>query len=61
MVSPQERLKELMILIDSTIRLTDDTRELILLGYAMAHRSRDLLDQVVGPEQRRLLMKELSK
>lgn len=60
-MSPQERLREVMILIDSTIALTDDTRELILLAYAMAHRSRELLDRVVGKEQRQLLMRELSK
>lgn len=60
-MSPEERLKEVMILIDSTIALTDDTRELILLSYAMAYRSKDLLDRMVGPNQRRLLMQQLSK
>lgn len=60
-MSPNERLREIMILIDSTISLTDDPRELILLSYAMAHRSRELLDRAVGPEQRRMLMRELAK
>jgi len=60
-MTPNERLREIMILIDSTISLTDDPKELILLSYAMAHRSRELLDRAVGPEQRRLLMRELAK
>jgi len=60
-MDPNQRLRELMVLIDNSIRLTDDPRELILLSYAMAHRSRELLDRAVGPEQRRLLMSELAK
>lgn len=60
-MTPDERLREIMILIDSTISLTDDPRELILLSYAMAHRSKELLDRAVGPEQRKLLMREMAK
>jgi hypothetical protein len=60
MISPNERLREIMTLIDGTISLTDDKRELILLAYAMAHRSKDLLDRSVGPDQRKLLMRELT-
>jgi hypothetical protein len=60
-MTPNERLREIMVLIDSTISLTDDPKELILLSYAMAHRSKELLDRAIGPEQRRLLMRELAK
>jgi len=61
MSSTDQRLREIMILIDSTISLTDDPRELILLSYAMAHRSKELLDRSIGPDQRKMLMKELAK
>ena len=60
MISPQQRLQEIMILIDNSISLTDNPRELILLAYAMAHRSKELLDKSVGPAQRKLLMRELT-
>jgi hypothetical protein len=60
-MTPNERLREIMVLIDSTISLTDDPKELILLSYAMAHRSKELLDRAIGPEQRKLLMRELAK
>ena len=60
MISPQQRLQEIMILIDNSISLTDNPRELILLAYAMAHRSKELLDNSVGPDQRKLLMRELT-
>jgi hypothetical protein len=60
-MTPNERLREIMVLIDSTISLTDDPKELILLSYAMAHRSKELLDRAIGPEQRRMLMRELAK
>lgn len=60
-MTPNERLREIMVLIDSTISLTDDPKELILLSYAMAHRSKELLDKAIGPEQRRMLMRELAK
>lgn len=60
-MDPNERIREYMVLIDNSIRLTDDPRELILLAYAMAHRSRELLDRALGPEQRKLLMRELAK
>lgn len=61
MSSADQRLREIMILIDSTISLTDDPRELILLSYAMAHRSKELLDRAIGPDQRKILMRELAK
>ena len=60
MISPQQRLQEIMILIDNSISLTDNPRELILLAYAMAYRSKELLDKSVGPAQRKSLMRELT-
>ena len=48
----QIRMAEIMELIDSSIQLTDDRNELIMLACAMLQRTTELFDLTIGVEGR---------
>ena len=53
------RMAELMILIDSSIRLTDNKDELLMLACAMQQRTVELFDFTIGKEGRKQMFKDL--
>jgi len=55
----EKRMGELMTLIDSSIQLTDDREELIMLACAMLQRTTELLDSTIGVSGRKILLKDL--
>ena len=48
----QQRMAEIMELIDSSIQLTDNRNELIMLACAMLQRTTELFDSTIGKEGR---------
>lgn len=48
----QQRMAEIMELIDSSIQLTDNRNELIMLACAMLQRTTELFDLTIGEEGR---------
>jgi hypothetical protein len=52
----QKRMAEIMELIDSSIQLTDDREELIMLACAMLQRTREIFDSTVGVEGRNTML-----
>ena len=55
-MSIEQRMAELMELIDSSIQLTDDHNELIMLACAMLQRTREIFDSTIGPEGRNIML-----
>ncbi len=55
-----QRLAELMEPINRQILMCDEKTELLMLAFAMMNRSRDIIDQQLGENKRRLLFKEHS-
>jgi hypothetical protein len=55
-----QRLAELMEPINRQIMMCDEKTELLMLAFAMMNRSRDIIDQQLGENKRRLLFKEHS-
>jgi hypothetical protein len=53
----QQRMTEIMELIDSSIQLTDDREELIMLACAMLQRTVELLDDTIGEHGRDIILK----
>jgi hypothetical protein len=58
--SVQERMAELMQLIDNSIQLIDSEEELLMLACAMQQRTREIFDSVLGVEGRKMMFKELT-
>ena len=52
-----QRMTEIMELIDSSIQLTDDREELIMLACAMLQRTVELLDDTIGEQGRNTILK----
>ena len=55
------RMRELMLLIDQSIQLTDDTEELLMLACAMMQRTREIFDSTLGETGRKDMFAELTK
>jgi len=55
----RDRMAELMIIIDSSIRLTDSRDELLMLACAMQQRTKELFDITLGEEGRKQMFKDL--
>jgi hypothetical protein len=55
----RQRMTEIMELIDSSIQLTDDREELIMLACAMLQRTRELFDYHIGEDGRKQMFKDL--
>lgn len=55
----QERMTEIMVLIDQSITLTDDRNELLMLACAMMQRTKEIFDATIGVEGRKEMFKDL--
>ena len=53
------RMREMMILIDSSIQLTDNHVELLLLASAMLQRSTDIFDGLLTKPGRKILYEDV--
>ena len=54
----EDKMKELMVLIDGSISLTDDKHELVMLACAMLKRSIQLLDATISESNRKIMVWE---
>jgi hypothetical protein len=55
----QQRMTEIMVLIDQSITLTDNRNELLMLACAMLQRTREIFDGTLGVEGRKEMFKDL--
>jgi hypothetical protein len=55
----QDRMRELMVLIDEAFELTDDRNEMLMLACAMLQRTTEIFDGTLGKEGRKLMFKDL--
>ena len=55
----ENRMSELMILIDKSILLTDNNTDRLMLACAMMQRTNEICEQVLGEEGRKLMYKDL--
>lgn len=58
MSGTQERMTELMDLIDKSIQLTDNQNDMLMLACAMMQRTNEIFTQVLGKEGAKLMYKE---
>ena len=61
MSNVQERMAELMILIDKSLMLTDNNTDRLMLACAMMQRIKEIFDNQIGVEGRKTMFKELLK
>jgi hypothetical protein len=54
----EDRMPELMVLIDKSIELTDDRNEMLMLACAMLQRTSEIFDATLGKEGRKLMFKD---
>jgi hypothetical protein len=59
MKAVEQRMSELMAPVDQQLLMCDDEKDLLMMACAMLQRSSDIFDQVVGPEGRKKMFKEL--
>jgi len=57
----QKRMSEMMELIDDSIMLTDDPREMLMLACAMLQRSTEIMDSTIGKHARKIMFSELAE
>ena len=58
MSTVQERMTELMILIDKSLMLTDNDTDRLMLACAMMQRTNEIFEQSLGEEGRKLMCKD---
>lgn len=58
MSNVQERMAELMILIDKSLMLTDNNTDRLMLACAMMQRTNEIFEQSLGEEGRKLMYKD---
>ena len=58
MTDVQERMKELMVLIDKSLMLTDNNTDRLMLACAMMQRTNEIFEQSLGEEGRKLMYKD---
>ena len=58
MSNVQERMTELMILIDKSLMLTDNDTDRLMLACAMMQRTDEIFEQSLGEEGRKLMYKD---
>ncbi len=58
MSNVQERMSELMILIDKSLMLTDNDTDRLMLACAMMQRTNEIFEQSLGEEGRKLMYKD---
>ena len=54
----ENRMSELMILIDKSILLTDNNNDRLMLACAMMQRTNEIFEQVLGEEGRKSMYKD---
>jgi hypothetical protein len=59
MSATQERMAELMDLIDKSIQLTDNQNDMLMLACAMMQRTNEIFAQILGEEGRKLMYKDM--
>jgi hypothetical protein len=57
----QKRMSEMMELIDDSIMLTNDPKEMLMLACAMLQRSGEIMDCTIGEDKRKYLFAEMSE
>ena len=55
----QERMTEIMVLIDQSIALTDNRNELLMLACAMLQRTTEIFESTLGVAGRKEMFKDL--
>ena len=58
MNNTEARMRELMILIDKSLLLTDNDNERLMLACAMMQRTNEIFEQSLGEEGRKLMYKD---
>ena len=58
MSNVQERMAELMILIDKSLMLTDNNTDRLMLACAMMQRTNEIFEQSLREEGRKLMYKD---
>jgi hypothetical protein len=58
MSNVQERMTELMILIDKSLMLTNNDTDRLMLACAMMQRTNEIFEQSLGEEGRKLMYKD---
>jgi len=56
----QKRMAELMQPIDATLMLCDNSNDQLMLACAMLQRVKEILDDIVGEEGRKKMLRDLS-
>ena len=51
----------MMELIDDSIMLTDDPKEMLMLACAMLQRTKEIMDGTIGEEARKRMFAELAE
>ena len=54
----QQRMTEIMVMIDQSIAMTDDRNEILMLACAMMQRSKEILEAELGVEGRKEMFKD---
>jgi hypothetical protein len=54
-------MSEMMQLIDDSIMLTNDPKEMLMLACAMLQRSKEIMDGTIGEERRKFMFAEMSE
>jgi hypothetical protein len=57
----QKRMSEMMELIDDSIMLSDNPKEMLMLACAMLQRSGEIMDGTIGEDARKRMFAELSE
>ena len=57
----QKRMSEMMELIDDSIMLTDNPKEMLMLACAMLQRTKEIMDGTIGEEKRKFMFAELAE
>lgn len=55
----QQRMTEIMVMIDQSIAMTDDRNEILMLACAMMQRSKEILEAELGVAGRKEMFKDL--
>ena len=56
----QKRMAELMQPIDATLMLCDNSNDQLMLACAMLQRVKEILDDILGEEGRKKMLRDLS-
>ena len=54
----KERMAEIMEPIDTSIQLTDDRNDMLMLACAMLQRTTEIFDQTIGVEGRKEMLRD---